>query len=82
MEDFEILLLSWTQLTAMELIDPDARFQRDKKQIEETLLADFDVSNPKLISRSFDTYKVSYQRKGEPKEITFEAEDVESIYDV
>jgi hypothetical protein len=82
MEDFEILLLSWTQLTAMELIDPDARFQRDKKQIEETLLADFDVSNPKLISRSFDTYKVSYQRKGETKEITFEAEDVESIYDV
>lgn len=82
MDDHEILLLSWTQLTAMEMIDPSERHKQDKYQIEEALLADFDITNPQLISRSFDTYKVSYERRGETDEVTFETDDVESIYDI
>jgi hypothetical protein len=82
MDDHEILLLSWTQLTAMEMLDPDERHKQDKIQIEETLLADFDITNPQLVSRSFGTYKVLYNRKGETEEISFDTEDVESIYDI
>lgn len=82
MEDFELLLLSWTQLTALEMIDPNDKHVGGKKDLEEALLADFDITSLTLISRTFDTYTIAFEKKGEQQEIIFEANDVESIYDI
>ncbi|UOF91932.1 hypothetical protein LSG31_06745 [Fodinisporobacter ferrooxydans] len=82
MEDFELLLMSWTQLTALEMIDPHDEHVKEKQTIEEALLADFDITSPKLINRTLTVYKVSYSQKEEIHEISFGAEEVESIYDL
>lgn len=82
MNDYEILLLSWAQMTALEFIDTHEEYASNRRQIEEKLLTEFDVKEIQLVGRTYDEYAVAFQHQGENKMIRFSAEEVESIYDL
>ncbi|BCJ87294.1 hypothetical protein [Effusibacillus dendaii] len=82
MMDFELLLLSWTQLTALQMILGDTSETASLRTIEEKLRDSFEISNIQLVGRTLDEYAVAFTKGQEKQIIRFDTEEVESIYDV
>jgi hypothetical protein len=80
--DVELLLLSWTQMVAVELIVEDEEALAAKAELASMLMSDFGVTDLKLKERTYEFYEVSYREKDEEKSIQFETREVESIYDL
>ncbi|MGZ4107497.1 MAG: hypothetical protein ACXVP5_03765 [Tumebacillaceae bacterium] len=80
--DVELLLLSWTQMVAVELIVEDEEALAAKAELASMLMSDFGVTDLKLKERTYEFYEVSYREKDEEKTIQFETREVESIYDL
>jgi hypothetical protein len=73
MTDYELLLLSWAQMCALEWVVPDE---------EEKLLQEYGIQEIQLVGRTYEEYAVAFNHKGENKMVRFDAEEVESIYDL
>ncbi|GIM46157.1 hypothetical protein DNHGIG_17060 [Collibacillus ludicampi] len=82
MTDYEILLLSWAQMTALEWVIPDEEYAQNRRDIEEKLHKEFGIKDIQLVGRTYDEYAIAFNHKGENKMVRFEAEEVESIYDL
>jgi hypothetical protein len=82
MRDFEHLLLSWTQLTAIQLVMGENAESSSLRMLEEKLYDDFQINEIRLVGRTLEEYAVAFRKNGENQMIRFDAEDVESIYDV
>lgn len=80
--DLELLLLSWTQMVAVEMIVADEESQAAKSELASQLLDQFGVTDIRLIQRDLQHYSVAYTQNGETKSIRFETDEVESIYDL
>jgi hypothetical protein len=80
--DIELLLLSWTQMAAIEMIVADEEAMAAKTDLSAILMTDFGVTDIALIERTYEHYKVSYRQNGEEKTVQFDTEEVESIYDL
>jgi hypothetical protein len=81
-QDVELLLLSWTQMMAIELIAPDEDSQAAKADLAATLQSRFCITDIVLKERTISHYVVSYREHNKEKTIRFENDDVESIYDL
>lgn len=82
MEDLELLLLSWTQLTAVQLVMGEEHDTESLRLIESKLAAEFKVTDVQLVGRTYEEYAIAYQQKGDNHIIRFDADEVESIYDI
>lgn len=83
MNDIEILLLSWTQLVAMEWINPqEEEFIEGRRQLEEQLARDYQIRHLQVVGRTYEEYAVAYEQEGVNKMIRFSADEVESIYNL
>lgn len=82
MEDLELLLLSWTQLTAVQLVMGDEHGTESLRLIENKLADEHKVTEISLVGRTYDEYAIAYQKNGENLMIRFDSDDVESIYDI
>jgi hypothetical protein len=80
--DVELLLLSWTQMVAVEMIVEDEEAMSAKSELASMLMTDFGVTDLKVKERTYETYEVSYRERDEEKVIYFETKEVESIYDL
>jgi hypothetical protein len=80
--DVELLLLSWTQMAAVEMIVADEEALAAKADLASMLMTDFGVTDLKVKERTYEFYEVSYREKDEEKVIQFETKEVESIYDL
>lgn len=80
--DVELLLLSWTQMIAVEMIVADEEALAAKADLAAMLMTDFDVTDLKLVQRTYDAYEISYRQRGEEKTIRFDTDEVETIYDL
>lgn len=80
--DVELLLLSWTQMVAVEMIVEDEEAMSAKSELASMLMTDFGVTDLKVKERTYETYEVSYRERGEEKVIYFDTNEVESIYDL
>lgn len=80
--DIELLLLSWTQMVAVELIVADEEALAAKADLAAMLMTDFDVTDLRLLQCTYDFYEVGYREHGEEKTIQFEKDEIESIYDL
>lgn len=82
MNDYEILLLSWAQLTALQLVMGDEHDIESLRLIENKLEAEYDITEINLVGRTYETYTISFQKDGEVQLIRFDADEVDSIYDL
>jgi hypothetical protein len=82
MEDFELLLLSWTQLTAVQMVLGDNHDTESLRLIEDKLEDEHGVTDIQLVGRTYDEYTIAFSNKGENQLIRFDADEVESIYDI
>lgn len=80
--DVELLLLSWAQMMAVEMIVADEETLAAKADITATLHTNFGITDIKLKQRTVEHYVISYRDKKEEKTIQFETDEVESIYDL
>ncbi|HEU4965336.1 MAG TPA: hypothetical protein VFV52_16030 [Bacilli bacterium] len=81
MTDYELLLLSWAQMVAIEMIAPDEEAEAAKSDLVATLM-EFGITDVKLKQRDLTHYEISYRQSNEEKSIRFENDEVESIYDL
>ncbi|MFC4765908.1 hypothetical protein [Effusibacillus consociatus] len=82
MQDYEHLLLSWTQLQAIRLIMGENAEAGSMRVIEQKLKEEYQITEVSLVGRTLDEYAVSFRKNGENKMVRFDADEVESIYDV
>lgn len=82
MPDLDLLLLSWTQMVAIEMIAPDEESQAAKTDLAAKLQTDFGVTDLLLKERTYTHYVVSYREKNKEKTMEFENDEVESIYNL
>lgn len=82
MEDYELLLLSWTQLVAIRLVMGEDAESGSLRVIEDKLRDGFNITHPQLVGRTYDEYAVAFTMNGENQMIRFDADEVESIYDI
>jgi hypothetical protein len=82
MTDYELLLLSWAQMCALEWVVPDEEYAQNRRDIEEKLLQEYGIQEIQLVGRTYEEYAVAFNHKGENKMVRFDAEEVESIYDL
>jgi hypothetical protein len=82
MQDFEHLLLSWTQLNAIQLIMGEGAEASSLRIIEQKLEEEYNITDVRLVGRTLDEYAVAYSKEGQNEMIRFDAEEVESIYDI
>ncbi|KEO84078.1 hypothetical protein [Tumebacillus flagellatus] len=82
MPDLDLLLLSWTQMVAIEMIAPDEESQAAKTDLAAKLQTDFGVTDLLLKERTYTHYVVSFREKNREREMEFENEEVESIYNL
>ena len=80
--DIELLLLSWAQMMAVEMIVADEETLAAKADITATLQTNFCITEIKLKQRDNEHYVISYSDKKEAKTISFDTDEVESIYDL
>ena len=80
--DIELLLLSWAQMMAVEMIVADEETLAAKADITATLQTNFGITDIKLKQRDMEHYVISYRDKKEEKTISFDTDEVESIYDL
>ena len=80
LEDDKILLLSWTQLAAVLMLDPEnEEYAMAQQEVTSKLEEEYRISELQLLARSFDGYTISYQEKGEGKITTFSLEEAEEL---
>jgi hypothetical protein len=82
MPDLDLLLLSWTQMVAIEMIAPDEEAQAAKTDLAAKLSTDFGVTDLLLKERTYTHYVVSFREKNRERTMEFENEEVESIYNL
>ncbi|WP_018131486.1 hypothetical protein [Effusibacillus pohliae] len=82
MEDHELLLLSWTQLIAIQLIMGEDAQSSSLRLLEEKLRNEYNVTEIQLVGRTYDEYAVAFRKDGENQMIRFDVDEVESIYDL
>jgi hypothetical protein len=80
--DIELLLLSWAQLTAVELIVDDEETRAGKMEIVERLHSAYGVTDIVLKNRTFEHYVITYRERNKEREVKFAIDEVESIYDL
>lgn len=80
--DAELLLLSWTQMVAIELIAPEEEALAAKADLAATLQSHFSITDIQLKERTFAHYEVSFREHNKERVIRFEIDEVESIYDL
>jgi hypothetical protein len=80
--DVDLLLLSWTQMMAVEMIMPDEEAAAAKADLAAILDAQFGITDIRLKERTFEAYEVTYRERDKEKSITFDIDEVESIYDL
>ena len=80
MQDDELMLLSWTQLTAILMLDADNdEYAAAQQEVASQLLERYQIEQMHMLSRSFDGYTISYLKSGEDKITTFPLEEVEEL---
>lgn len=82
LDDFEHLLLSWSQLTALQLVMGEDTETDSLRLIEDRLQSEYQITAVRLVGRTLDEYAVAYQKNGENQMIRFDSDEVESIYDI
>ncbi|MDB5085085.1 MAG: hypothetical protein JWN30_1971 [Bacilli bacterium] len=82
MEDHELLLLTWAQLYALELVMPTVEYREQKREIERRLIDQYQISAIQLVGRTVDDYAVGYIQNGDNHIVRFDTDDVESIYEL
>ncbi|ARU60410.1 hypothetical protein CBW65_04510 [Tumebacillus avium] len=80
--DIDLLLLSWAQMEAIELIVADEEAAEAKTDLVALLMTDYGVTDIRLIERTYEYYEVGYRQGGEELTMRFETVEVESIYDL
>lgn len=81
-QDYEHLLLSWAQLTAIQIVMGEDAEASSLRLIEDKLLKEYKISGIRLVGRTYDEYAVAFNKDGENQMVRFDADEVESIYDV
>jgi hypothetical protein len=81
MQDYEILLLSWTQLTALKLMG-ETDETGALRVLEDKLSNEYKITDISLVGRTYNEYTVGFSKDGENQLVRFDAEEVESIYDL
>ncbi|WP_132944144.1 hypothetical protein [Tumebacillus sp. BK434] len=80
--DIDLLLLSWAQMEAIELIVADEEAAEAKTDLVALLMTDYGVTDIRLVERTYEYYEVGYRQGGEEHTTRFETVEVESIYDL
>ena len=79
--DDEILLLSWTQLAAVLMLDPENDdYAIAQQEIAYKLEDQFHIEQIQLLSCSFDGYTITYVQDRESKITTFTLDEVEELF--
>ncbi|ASS73954.1 hypothetical protein CIG75_02460 [Tumebacillus algifaecis] len=81
-DDIDLLLLSWAQMAAIEMIVADEEAMEAKTDLVALLMTDYDVTDITLIERTYEHYEISFRQGGEVKTVRFDTSEVESIYDL
>ncbi len=80
LKDDHILLLSWTQLAAVLMLDPEnEEYATAQQEITMKLDEEYRIIGLQLLARSFDGYTIAYEEKGEGKITTFSLEEAEEL---
>ena len=80
MGDEELLLLGWTQLAAVLMLDPENdEYAMAQQEILSKLEEQFRIEQIQLLARSFDGYTIAYNESGEGKITTFTLDEVEEL---
>lgn len=82
LHDVDLLLLSWTQMAAIEVIVADEEAMEAKTDLTALLMTDYGVTDIALVERTYEHYEVSYVQGGEVKVVRFETSEVESIFEM
>jgi hypothetical protein len=80
--DVDLLLLSWTQMMAVEMIMPDEEAAAAKADLAAILSTQFGITDIRIKERTVEVYEISYRERDKEKAIVFDTEEVESIYDL
>jgi len=81
-DDLELLLLSWAQLTAVELVMADEETLAAKSDLIATLSTRFSVTDIHLVERTVAHYVIGFREHNKEKTLQFDSDEVESIYDL
>lgn len=80
--DYELLLFSWAQMYALELVLPSLEYKEQKEKLAEKLQNDHGITEIELAMRTLEEYAISYTQQNENHLVSFDADEIESIYDV
>jgi len=80
--DVELLLLSWTQMMAVEMIMADEEALAAKADLAAILITNYGITDLNVKQRTYEYYDVAYRENGTEKVIRFATDEVESIYDL
>jgi hypothetical protein len=80
--DVDLLLLSWTQMVAVEMIAPDEEASAAKSDIAALLLTNYDITDLVMKQRTYEHYVIAYRENGTEKTMQIPIDEVESIYDL
>ncbi|PWI58655.1 hypothetical protein [Sulfoacidibacillus thermotolerans] len=78
--DAELFVLSYAQLAAALLLDPNnEKYLIAKTELEERLLHNYGISHLEIVARSLDSYTLAFHENGEQKWVSFATDEVEDF---